>query len=124
MLAFGALIWAAPLFAQASSDPLAPLPATPPAQPPASLPAATQPTVTPAPPPIISQPAVTPQVPQPPFVRAQTASPPRPVVVPKDWRGVFDAIDNGNWASAQAGIAALPKSVLTPVARAELYTAK
>jgi len=37
---------------------------------------------------------------------------------------VFDAIDAGNWTSAQAGIAALPASVLTPVARAELYTAK
>jgi soluble lytic murein transglycosylase-like protein len=37
---------------------------------------------------------------------------------------VFDAIDAGNWASAQAGIAALPRSVLTPVAKAELYTAK
>jgi soluble lytic murein transglycosylase-like protein len=45
-------------------------------------------------------------------------------VVPKDWRGVFDAIDAGNWASAQAGIAALPANILTPVARAELYTAK
>ena len=44
--------------------------------------------------------------------------------MPKDWRGVFDAIDAGNWASAQAGIAALPRSVLTPVAKAELYTAK
>jgi soluble lytic murein transglycosylase-like protein len=37
---------------------------------------------------------------------------------------VFDAIDAGNWASAQAGIAALPPGVLTPVAKAELYTAK
>jgi len=46
------------------------------------------------------------------------------VVVPKDWRGVFDAIDAGSWASAQAGIAALPRSILTPVAKAELYTAK
>jgi len=44
--------------------------------------------------------------------------------VPKDWRGVFDAIDAGNWAAARAGIAALPQSVLTPVATAELYTAK
>ena len=49
---------------------------------------------------------------------------PMPVAVPKDWRGVFDAIDAGNWASAQAGIAALPPSILTPVAKAELYTAK
>jgi soluble lytic murein transglycosylase-like protein len=37
---------------------------------------------------------------------------------------VFDAIDAGQWASAQAGIAALPPGVLTPVAKAELYTAK
>jgi soluble lytic murein transglycosylase-like protein len=46
------------------------------------------------------------------------------VPVPKDWRGVFDAIDAGQWASAQAGIALLPPSILTPVAKAELYTAK
>jgi soluble lytic murein transglycosylase-like protein len=46
------------------------------------------------------------------------------VGVPKDWRGVFDAIDAGNWWAAQAGIASLPRSVLTPVAKAELYTAK
>ncbi len=46
------------------------------------------------------------------------------VAAPKDWRGVFDAIDSGNWALAQAGIAALPRGVLTPVARAELYTAR
>jgi soluble lytic murein transglycosylase-like protein len=44
--------------------------------------------------------------------------------VPKDWRAVFDAIDAGQWVSAQAGIAALPQSILTPVAKAELYTAK
>jgi soluble lytic murein transglycosylase-like protein len=37
---------------------------------------------------------------------------------------VFDAIDAGNWASARAGIAALPPGLLTPVARAELYTAR
>jgi len=57
-----------------------------------------------------------------------TVQPPAPVspgvAVPKDWRGVFDAIDAGQWASAQAGIAALPPSILTPAARAELYTAK
>jgi soluble lytic murein transglycosylase-like protein len=46
------------------------------------------------------------------------------VAVPKDWRGVFDAIDAGNWASAQAGIATLPRGILTPLAKAELYTAK
>lgn len=59
--------------------------------------------------------STTPAVP-PPAVPAATA--------PKDWRGVFDAIDAGQWAAAQAGIAALPPGILTPVARAELYTAK
>jgi soluble lytic murein transglycosylase-like protein len=54
---------------------------------------------------------------------AQPPAPP-PVFVPKDWRGVFDAIDAGNWVSAQAGIATLPASPLTPLAKAELYTAK
>jgi len=47
----------------------------------------------------------------------------KPVVVPKDWRGVFAAIRSGDWGSAQAGIAALPDDMLKPVARAELYTA-
>jgi soluble lytic murein transglycosylase-like protein len=45
-------------------------------------------------------------------------------VVPRDWRGVFDAIRAGDWAAAEAGIYALPQSVLTPLAKAELYTAK
>ena len=47
-----------------------------------------------------------------------------PVVIPKDWRGVFDAIRARDWAGAQAGIYSLPAGVLTPVALAELYTAK
>jgi soluble lytic murein transglycosylase-like protein len=109
VLAFGTLVWAAPLLAQAAQDPLAPLP-TPPADRPAS--------VRPAP---ANRPAIA-QPPQQPIVVTQ--APPRAVTVPKDWRGVFDAIDAGNWASAQAGIAALPRSILTPVAKAELYTAK
>jgi soluble lytic murein transglycosylase-like protein len=46
------------------------------------------------------------------------------IAIPKDWRGVFDAIDAGNWTSARAGIAALPPGPLTPLAKAELYTAK
>lgn len=70
--------------------------------------------------PLPSAPVAIPQVAVPP--------PPQPVAagtpVPRDWRGVFDAIDAGNWASAQAGIAALPPGILTPVAKAELYTAK
>jgi soluble lytic murein transglycosylase len=53
------------------------------------------------------------------------APPPAPVIaVPRDWRGVFDAIAAGQWTAAQAGIAALPPGVLTPFAKAELYTAK
>ena len=105
LLAFGALIWSAPLFAQAAPDPLAPLP-TPPPQP-----------VEAAPAPDTAIPTQT--------ATAQPApQPAKQIVVPKDWRGVFDAIDAGDWASARAGIAALPQSVLTPVARAELYTAR
>jgi soluble lytic murein transglycosylase-like protein len=106
LLAFGAVIWAAPAVAQPAADPLAPLPSgtyqlTPPPPP-------TQQT---------TQPTAQPQVVQapPPVVTVQ---------VPKDWRGVFDAIDAGNWASARAGIATLPPSILAPVAKAELYTAK
>lgn len=91
------LIWAAPLFAQAAPDPLAPLPAAP--VPPQKSTAEPSPTIS-----------------SPPQIAA--------VAVPRDWRGVFDAIDSGNWAAAQAGIAALPRDVLTPVAKAELYTAK
>src|SRR6185503_2285910 len=80
--------------------------------------------------PAIAQPSRDPLAPLPiPTVVAQPAQPQSApsgptIPVPRDWRGVFDAIDAGNWASAQAGIAALPRSVLTPVATAELYTAK
>ena len=111
LFGFGSLIWAAPLFAQAAPDPLAPLPVSP-SPPQATSPAAEQATPT----------ADTQS--QQPIVVSQTAPPPKTVAVPKDWRGVFDAIDAGNWASARAGIAALPQSILTPVATAELYTAK
>src|SRR4029079_16181805 len=98
----GSLICAAPAFAQ-TSDPLAPL---------------SQGSATTAP---MNAPATTPSQPAP----AQTPAPASATVkVPKDWRGVFDAIDAGQWASAQAGIAALPPGILTPVAKAELYTAK
>ena len=52
--------------------------------------------------------------------------PPIPVVaVPRDWRGVFDAIRAQQWTAAEAGINALGAgSVLGPVARAELFTAR
>jgi soluble lytic murein transglycosylase-like protein len=111
LFGFGSLIWAVPLFAQAAPDPLAPLPVSPP-PPQATSPVAEQATPT----------ADTQS--QQPIVVSQTAPPPKTVAVPKDWRGVFDAIDAGNWASARAGIAALPQSILTPVATSELYTAK
>ena len=111
VFAFGTMAWiAVPAAAQSgAADPLAPLPApsrtTAPTIPPQLPPPAQQPTFY-GPPPVV-------------------VPPPQPVVVvPRDWRGVFDAIDAGNWASAGAGIATLPPSILTPVARAELYTAK
>ncbi|MBA2467006.1 MAG: lytic transglycosylase domain-containing protein [Sphingomonas sp.] len=47
-----------------------------------------------------------------------------PIRVPRDWRELFTAIRNKEWASAQVGIAVLPSHVLTPIAKAELYTAK
>jgi soluble lytic murein transglycosylase-like protein len=91
------LICAAPAFAQ-TSDPLAPLQGSA-----TTSPSPTPPQTAPSQPPVSAVPTVP---------------------VPKDWRGVFDAIDAGQWSSAQAGIAALPPSILTPVAKAELYTAK
>src|SRR6185369_16100832 len=110
LLAFGALIWTVPVCAQsAGPDPLAPLP-TGTTQP------APQPTQPPPTAPVTSQPALI----QPAFVQPPAAT----IRTPKDWRGVFDAIDSGDWAAARAGIATLPPSILTPVARAELYTSK
>jgi soluble lytic murein transglycosylase-like protein len=81
-----------------AQDPLAPI------APPAQAPAETAPVV-------LAPPVAQPQ-------------PQRSVVAPKDWAGVFRAIRSGNWAAAEAGIAALPAHVLTPVAKAELFTAR
>ena len=115
LFAFGSLLWATPLLAQMAPDPLAPLPAAPPKR--------TKPAVHETVVPILGPAAGTQLQPQ--VVNSPPANPPlAAMVVPKDWRGVFDAIDGGNWAAAQAGIAALPRSVLTPLAKAELYTAK
>ena len=54
--------------------------------------------------------------------------PPAPLIpvvsVPKDWRGVFNAIRAESWASAAAGIDALGEHPLKTVARAELFTAR
>src|SRR3954451_2666302 len=113
-LMLGGLV-ASPLSAQAAPDPLAPLPTTPPAA--SQQPAVrTYETVAPVLGPVTTD--------QRPLAAAEPTPPPKTVTVPKDWRGVFDAIDSGNWASAQAGIAALPTDPLTPLAMAELYTAK
>ncbi len=94
------LLAAAASPALAQEDPLAPLPQPEPEE---ATPAEPEPATVPPPPP---QPVT------------------RPVVVPRDWRGVFSAIRGGDWASAQAGITALPEDVLKPVARAELYAAR
>jgi soluble lytic murein transglycosylase len=61
--------------------------------------------------------------PLPPEVQVPVAPPPM-VRIPADWRGVFAAIRAGDWAGSEAGILSLPPSVLAPVARAELYTAR
>lgn len=48
----------------------------------------------------------------------------RPLVVPRDWRGVFAAIRAGDWPAARAGIDALGNHPLRPVALAQLFTAR
>ncbi|MDQ3078814.1 MAG: lytic transglycosylase domain-containing protein [Pseudomonadota bacterium] len=76
----------------------------------------------------ISQPAPVPAKPQPilePAPIFQPVPPPAPVrPIPRDWRGVFDAIRYQDWGGASAAIATLPESPLKAVARAELFTAK
>ncbi len=101
MIALLALAAAHSASGQPARDPLAPLPTPITAQPRPVVPAPGQATT------------VQPQ----PLLPATS-------VVPKDWRGVFAAIRAGDWAGAQAGIYALPPDVLTPVAKAELFTAK
>ncbi len=75
--------------------------------------------------PAVAQDPLAPIPTQPTVSAPQTMAPVVALVrIPRDWREVFTAIRNKDWASAQAGIAVLPRDVLTPVARAELYTAK
>jgi soluble lytic murein transglycosylase-like protein len=78
-----------------------------------------------------AQPVTPPDDPLAPIQEPQETQAPPPVapltpvvVVPKDWPGVFAAIRGRQWAAASAGIAALPASTLTPLARAQLYIAK
>jgi soluble lytic murein transglycosylase-like protein len=95
---------AAPAFAQV--DPLAPI------SQPAPVPPKSEPVLQT---PVILDPA--------PVLRP--APPPVPVrPIPRDWRGVFDAIRYQDWGGASAAIAMLPDSPLKAVARAELFTAK
>lgn len=109
------------LAAAFQSDPLAPLPEPPAPAAKVSPPARPRPLAIRALPP-----AVVTTVP--PSDGAAVPSQPSPVTaivnVPSDWRGVFAAIRRGEWASAQAGILALPQSLLTATAKAELYTAR
>ena len=114
------LIAAAALIASPASaqDPLAPLPsqaapvvATPVSPLPQSQLPPTQAGPTPAPP------FAVPQMPR-------TQPPAQIVQIPRNWRDTFVAIRSGQWRAAEAGIASLPPHVLTPVAKAELYTAK
>ena len=100
-----------------AADPLAPLPT----QESASEPMMVEvPSVQTAPETVAPPGAVT-------IIPPAATSPQQPVVavrVPRNWAEVFGAIRAGRWSEAQAGIATLPRGVLTPVARAELYTAK
>ena len=98
LLLCASVIWSTPLVAQ-EADPLAPLESTPAEQ------QAVQPTTT------------QPTDPKP------TPPPPPPRVIPKDWRGVLLAINNGEWEAARLGIAGLPNDPIKPFAKAELYTA-
>jgi len=97
----GIAMLSSPALAQ---DPLAPLPATPAPNPSVITPLA----------PVVKPPPAT--------VPAQPVA--QVVQVPTNWRGVFDAIRAQQWASAQAGIAALGPGPLAPIAKAELYTAR
>src|SRR5438270_1464927 len=83
LLSFGALIWSAPLLAQAVPDPLAPLPSAPP-----------PPDQAPPPPNVVPLPVVQQQPASP---SKQTAKPPQvplaqptfaTAAIPTDWRGV------------------------------------
>jgi len=59
-----------------------------------------------------------------PLEPATATAPPPPKVIPKDWRGVLLAINQGDWEGARLGIWGLPNDPLKPYAKAELFTAK
>ena len=87
---------ASPALGQPQDDPLAPLDPAP----------VVQETIS-------NQPAVQPLTP-----------PPPPRVIPRDWRGIFSAIDRGDWEGARLGIEVMPAGPLKPLAKAELFTAR
>ena len=72
--------------------------------------------------PVMAQPELVVTQPEPIIEPLPAPVPVRPI--PRDWRGVFDAIRFSDWVGASAGIATLPDGPLKAVARAELYTAK
>ena len=104
----------------AQVDPLAPLPPPPASSIEIPIVAAPAPDPPPRARPIIARPVFAAPAP---IVEAR---PPVlvPTFVPSTWSAVFAAIRAGDWANAAAGIAVLPAGPITPVARAELYTAK
>jgi soluble lytic murein transglycosylase-like protein len=104
-------------------DPLAPLPTQPASDQPVMVPAPEAPKPSDQ---LNTAPTFTVAPAQPVTIVPPAASPPPVAVVrvPRNWGEVFSAIRAGRWAEAQVGIANLPQGVLTPVARAELYTAK
>lgn len=104
LILFASVALASPVLAQESDplDPLAPL-----------------------------EPTSTTEQPAPPAPSTTTAKPvqpstppPPPKVIPKNWRGVFTAINQGEWEAARLGIDALPNDPLKPYAKAELFIAK
>jgi soluble lytic murein transglycosylase len=104
-------------------DPLAPLPTQPASDQPVMVPVPEAPKPSDQP---NTAPTFTVGPAQPVTIFPPAASPPPVAVVrvPRNWGEVFSAIRAGRWAEAQAGIASLPQDVLTPLARAELYTAR
>src|SRR5262245_56437860 len=91
------LLLGSPAFAQ-ETGPLAPL------EPDGSEPQ--EDPMVPVAPPVTPSPATKPSGTT--VVTPTPAPPPRPVVIPKDWRGVLTAIRNSEWEAARLGIDALP----------------
>ena len=114
------LLAAAAAVAMQGQDPLAPLPTEPEtAAPPILVPVNPVPQPSTGTAPTVVQPVV--GAPQPLVVPQQPVA---TVRVPRNWAEVFAAIRGSRWAEARLGISSLPRSDLTPVALAELYTAK